>query len=50
MGLLTRGDWFGRREKRDVIFECRRCGRTFEGEASECPECGTDSVARYEVA
>lgn len=50
MGVLTRGDWFGRREKKDVIFECRRCGRTFDGEVSECPNCDMDSIVRYEIA
>lgn len=50
MGGLTSGDWFGRREEPDVIFECRRCGRTLDGEASECPECGEESIVRYEIA
>ncbi|AUX08442.1 hypothetical protein AArcSl_0797 [Halalkaliarchaeum desulfuricum] len=50
MGGLTSGDWFGRGEKTEVIFECRRCGRTLEEGVSECPECETESVVRYEIA
>jgi uncharacterized OB-fold protein len=32
-----------------VYAECRRCGRTVEHEARDCPQCGTDAIARYEL-
>lgn len=31
-----------------VVFECRRCGTTLDGDR-ECPVCGDDDVARYEI-
>jgi len=33
----------------DVYAECRRCGRTVERGARDCPHCGVDAVVRYEL-
>lgn len=37
----------------DVVYECRRCGRSVEvddeTEAGPCPECGGEDLARYEL-
>jgi len=33
----------------EVYVECRRCGRTVEHEARDCPHCGTDAIVRYEL-
>jgi|GEM_PF-1861283 rubrerythrin len=32
-----------------VVYECRECGRTVDGETDRCPACGTESIARYPV-
>ena len=33
----------------DTYTECRRCGCTLDHGTGDCPYCGTDSVARYEL-
>ena len=32
-----------------VVYECRRCGTSLDGEVERCPHCGLTSVARYEI-
>jgi len=40
---------FGRRCS-NLLFECRRCGTTVASEQRACPECGSDSIATYEIS
>lgn len=48
MGVFDRLTGDGERSDADVHHECRECGRTLSGEATECPDCGGD-VATYEL-
>lgn len=49
-GVLGRiGTVIGGERASDTYTECRRCGRTVEHEARDCPDCGTDTVVRYEL-
>jgi rubrerythrin len=34
---------------RVVLYECRRCGTTVDAGSEQCPRCGVDSIARYEI-
>jgi rubrerythrin len=34
---------------RDDLIECRRCGTSVDGTADECPSCGSDEFARFEL-
>lgn len=33
----------------DVVFECRACGTTLDGENSTCPYCGPTDVVCYDL-
>jgi hypothetical protein len=32
-----------------VVYECRRCGTAVSSDAADCPNYGTDSIARYRI-
>ncbi|AWB28405.1 zinc-ribbon domain-containing protein [Halococcoides cellulosivorans] len=32
-----------------TVWECRNCGETLSEDAAECPRCGAEDVARYEI-
>lgn len=32
-----------------VVRECRRCGANLCSDATQCPECGCDGIATYEI-
>jgi ribosomal protein L37E len=31
------------------IYECRRCGTSLDADAGECSQCGSTSIATYEL-
>jgi len=37
------------RLRQTVVYECRQCGRTVDGDTGRCPVCGTESIARYHL-
>ena len=32
-----------------IIYECRRCGTTLDGEDADCPYCGPAPIVRFEL-
>jgi ribosomal protein L37E len=32
-----------------VVYECRRCGTTLDGQQDACSVCGSDEIARYDL-
>lgn len=32
-----------------VVWECRHCGASLDGDRAACPRCGWDAVTRYEI-
>lgn len=47
MGLCKRlCDWYRRVR---TLHECRNCGATLEEAARECPNCGSQEIATYEL-
>ncbi len=36
-------------QRQTVVYECRQCGHTVDGDTGRCPVCGTESIARYPV-
>jgi rubrerythrin len=30
-------------------WECRNCGKTLSADADECPNCGAEDIASYEL-
>lgn len=38
----------GRRGK-ETLYECRRCGSTFEVDLRVCSNCQCESIARYDL-
>ncbi|MFW6153324.1 MAG: hypothetical protein ACOC42_03085 [Halobacteriota archaeon] len=42
------GRWLGFASA-DKFYECRRCGTTLDGPTSNCPVCGSDSIAEYDL-
>lgn len=39
---------FGERNS-EFVVECRHCGTTLSYTARICPECGSDSIATYQI-
>ena len=33
----------------EVVYECRSCGTTVQGEDDTCPYCSLSQIVRYEV-
>jgi rubrerythrin len=33
-----------------VVYECRHCGETVDGDTTECPACGRAAISRYELS
>lgn len=38
-----------RRDRDQVIYECRRCGTTVDHDTDHCPACGSAGIARYDI-
>lgn len=36
-------------ESKTVIYECRRCDKKVSATDDECPECGSEEIAVYEI-
>jgi len=36
-------------EESSTLWECRNCGETLSEDTDECPSCGAEDVARYEI-
>lgn len=47
LGRFVRRYWPGRYGRE--YYECRQCGTSLEPEVEECPVCGEESVAEYEL-
>lgn len=39
----------GGRDRRIVVYECRRCGTTVDAEEDPCPYCGPTDIMVYEI-
>jgi rRNA maturation endonuclease Nob1 len=37
-------------DRQRVHYECYRCGTTVDVDTDECPTCGSEQFARYEIA
>jgi predicted RNA-binding Zn-ribbon protein involved in translation (DUF1610 family) len=33
-----------------ALYECRSCGTTLDADQEMCPACGSDEIARYDLA
>ncbi|PSP55208.1 hypothetical protein BRC82_06805 [Halobacteriales archaeon QS_1_67_19] len=45
----TLQQWLSKRSKPVVIRECRDCGRTLADDTFCCSNCGSSSIAHYEI-
>jgi predicted RNA-binding Zn-ribbon protein involved in translation (DUF1610 family) len=41
---------FGHPRRRQGFFECRHCGTTVDNSSMTCPNCGSQEIARYDLA
>ena len=47
-GWLSKVRWW--QSDRVVLYECRRCGTSTRDRVTTCTNCGTRSIARYEIS
>jgi len=46
--MLSRLVWLVGRQKTESLYECRRCGSTFETDQNVCSNCQGESIAHYD--
>ena len=46
--MFTRLRWLVGRQNSETLYECRRCGSTFETDQRVCSNCKCKSIARYD--
>ncbi|ACM59145.1 conserved hypothetical protein (plasmid) [Halorubrum lacusprofundi ATCC 49239] len=47
--MLSRLVWLVSRQKTESLYECRRCGSTFETDRNVCSNCHGESIAHYDL-